>query len=98
MTWHHHGSRHTRGYDSRWVKLRLIILARDAHLCQPCLRLGRPTPATAVDHIINKAKGGTDDPDNLQSICGPCHDEKSLAEASDKPNKPQYGADGWTIT
>ena len=66
-------SRHARGYDHRWVKLRAIALTRDMHLCQPCLATGRATPATQVDHIIPKASGGTDDLDNLQSICAEHH-------------------------
>jgi 5-methylcytosine-specific restriction endonuclease McrA len=34
-----------------------------------------------VDHITPKAEGGTDDHDNLQSICTECHDAKTQAEA-----------------
>ena len=36
--------------------------------------------AKEVDHIITKAKGGTDDPDNLQSLCVQCHREKTARE------------------
>lgn len=75
-------SRHERGYGSAWVKTRDRIMARDKHLCQPCLRKGRPTPADAVDHITAKAKGGTDDDDNLEAICHPCHAAKTQAEAA----------------
>jgi len=80
--WHHtHQSRHARGYDSKWVKTRTIIIARDMGLCQSCKRNGRPTPFAAVDHIKPKAEGGTDDHDNLECVCSACHSEKSLAEA-----------------
>ena len=95
-------SRHERGYDSKWTKLRLTILARDLHLCQTCAALGRPTPATEVDHRIPKAKGGTDDPGNLMAICSPCHKAKSLAEAAQaqgrtiKP-RPQFDAAGRVV-
>jgi hypothetical protein len=27
-----------RGYDHRWVKLRLVVLSCDNHLCKPCCR------------------------------------------------------------
>ncbi|MEG9303316.1 HNH endonuclease signature motif containing protein [Psychrobacter celer] len=37
-------------------------------------------PATDVDHIINKAKGGSDDPSNLQSLCRKCHRSKTANE------------------
>lgn len=73
-------SRHARGYGTAWDKLRKTILERDKHLCQPCLGQGRFTAASQVDHIKPKAKGGTDDPDNLQAICGPCHDDKTARD------------------
>ncbi|MGX8924127.1 HNH endonuclease, partial [Enterobacter hormaechei] len=38
-------SRHQRGYGSKWDRLRPIVLDRDKHLCQECLRNGRYTPA-----------------------------------------------------
>ena len=75
-------SRHERGYGSVWTKIRERILKRDMYLCQACLKLGRTTPATQVDHITPKAQGGTDDDGNLQAICAACHLEKSLAEAA----------------
>jgi 5-methylcytosine-specific restriction protein A len=68
-----------RGYGHAWRVLRARILKRDKYLCQPCLKAGRVTPASAVDHIIPKAKGGTDADENLQSICRPCHDWKTSA-------------------
>lgn len=101
--WQHGKSRHERGYGSAWVKLRATILARDRHLCQPCLAIDRVTPATQVDHITPKANGGTDSTDNLQAICQPCHDAKSRTEAAEAQaalrdeGKAYTGADGWTI-
>ena len=86
------GTRHERGYGSAWTKLRLTILARDSYLCQACLTLGRPTPATDVDHVRAKAKGGTDERDNLQSLCAPCHAAKT---AEDNRRGGATGADGW---
>jgi 5-methylcytosine-specific restriction endonuclease McrA len=100
--WKHGGrSRHQRGYGWGWEKLRTHILARDKHLCQPC-RSGSPsrvTPATEVDHIVPKAKGGTDSECNLQAICEPCHRAKSIADQGKKPRcrKLTFGPDGWPI-
>jgi 5-methylcytosine-specific restriction protein A len=76
----HRTSRHARGYGSAWDRLRAQVLKRDSHLCQPCLRNGRVYPATQVDHIKPKAKGGTDDLANLEAICPPCHEAKTAAE------------------
>lgn len=87
-------SRHQRGYGTHWDKTRKRILGRDKYLCQPCLRASMITPASQVDHIKPKAQGGTDDEDNLQSICKSCHDLKTIKESGGKP-KQAIGADGW---
>jgi len=56
------------------------------------------TPATEVDHIIQKANGGTDDLNNLQSINRECHKIKTAREQGRnlKP-KTQIGLDGFPI-
>jgi 5-methylcytosine-specific restriction protein A len=46
-------------------------------LCRVCKSNGHLTPGTQVDHILAKALGGLDDRTNLQSICGPCHADKT---------------------
>lgn len=94
--WADRGSRHDRGYGSAWIKLRAIIMARDMHLCQPCLAKGRPTPATQVDHITPKARGGTDDPSNLRAICDECHTVKTVSDNGGR-RRPRTGLDGWPI-
>lgn len=78
----HRGSRHDRGYGTAWDKLRLFILKRDNGLCQPCIKQGRVTRATQVDHIVQKKSGGTDEESNLQAICSECHKQKTAREAS----------------
>ena len=75
------GTSHQRGYGSEWQKIRSRILSRDKGLCQPCLRAGRYRPAKAVDHITPKFEGGTDDDENLQAICLPCHEAKTAEES-----------------
>jgi 5-methylcytosine-specific restriction protein A len=95
MAWSH-TSRHERGYGAAWDKLRARILTRDKHLCQACKRKGRLTAANQVDHIKPKAKGGTDDEQNLQSLCKPCHDAKSVVDAGGRA-RVEIGADGWPV-
>ena len=56
-------------------------MQRDGGLCQPCVKAGLVTQGTEVDHVINLESGGTDDLDNLQTICAPCHQAKTVAEA-----------------
>lgn len=70
-----------RGYGYAWQKLRTKILERDGYLCQVCKQSGKLTQATEIDHILNKASGGTDDLDNLQAICKACHKVKTQEES-----------------
>lgn len=93
---HDKRSRHERGYGAAWDKLRRRVLIRDKHLCQPCLRVQRVTPAREVDHITPKAQGGTDDESNLQSICPTCHRAKTATDNGAKP-RLQFDARGWPI-
>lgn len=76
------GSASSRGYDNDWRKIRLVALRRDNYLCQICLKTDRPTQATDVDHIISikKAPERRLDLSNLQSLCKPCHIDKSREE------------------
>lgn len=70
---------------SRWMKIRLRILRRDMGLCQECYRNGRThglIPSTCeTDHVIPLEDGGSNDDDNLQSLCHSCHEAKTAAEA-----------------
>ena len=51
------------------------IRARDNHTCQQCGQ-----PGHEVDHITPRAFGGTDNPNNLQTLCTTCHRKKTLTE------------------
>jgi 5-methylcytosine-specific restriction protein A len=69
------GSSSSRGYDSRWQKLRLYKLARNP-LCERCESLGRIERASLVHHIKPINDGGAVlDMDNLMSVCEVCHDK-----------------------
>lgn len=61
------------------------------------MRAGRTTQARAVDHIINKAAGGSDDPSNLQAICDACHAEKTSREGNGGRSVVEFGLDGWPV-
>lgn len=63
-----------------WQVLRLTALERDRWLCQECLRQGIYTSATDVDHIVPRSLGGSDDLENLQSLCRDCHKRKTFEE------------------
>ena len=74
------GTAAERGYDARWVKLRLFHL-QGAPLCRRCAAQGRVTAADLVDHIVPIADGGAVlDEENLQSLCRRCHDAKTAED------------------
>jgi len=97
--WKHQGSRHARGYGSRWVKLRERILKRDRYLCQcPDCEGGRKRVrvASEVDHIVPKAKGGTDAERNLRAVATDCHRKLTMLQTGKTP-KVRIGIDGWPV-
>jgi 5-methylcytosine-specific restriction protein A len=63
-----------------WRRKRAAILLRDEYTCQAC---GVITSQLEVDHIINRARGGSDDEENLQALCIPCHKLKTAAESAE---------------
>lgn len=69
-----------RGYGWLWRQQREKVMSRDGGLCQICLKKNKVTPATEVDHILGKARGGTDNDENLQAICNECHKQKTIAD------------------
>lgn len=52
---------------------------RDGGRCRVCKRRGNPYATTLLDrlhhhHLIYRSRGGTDEPENVASICAQCHD------------------------
>jgi len=71
------------------------IKARDGYRCQMCGAVHIPEDME-VDHITPIFRGGSEDDDNLQSLCKPCHEDKTASDMGYRI-KPQIGADGWPI-
>ena len=65
-----------RGYGQMWRRLRTMHLNREP-MCRHCAQRGIVQAATMVDHIVPLNDGGTHAPDNLQSLCRACHNEKT---------------------
>lgn len=66
-----------RGYGTAWRKLRAAILERDDYACTTP---GCGAPATEVDHIIPRHQGGSDEHENLRSLCAAHHGTKTGLE------------------
>lgn len=79
----HTTSASERGYGWAWQQAVKRIRERDHDLCQACIRRGSGHIGRygAVDHIVPKAEGGSDDDANLQVLCDPCHTDKTAAES-----------------
>lgn len=56
----------TRG----WRVIRERVLNRDSYCCQRC---GQSEGKMHVDHIVPKRLGGSDLPENLQTLCQYCN-------------------------
>jgi len=59
-----------------WQVTRRRLLDRGQNPCVLCLR-----EAVSVDHIVPRSLGGSDTDDNLRSLCGPCHQDITAAQA-----------------
>jgi len=93
--WNHRKSATERGYGVEHKRLRAILLATEP-LCRICKSKGRTTAATIADHIKPIAKGGPTTLENLQPLCRPCSDRKTLLDRGARP-RPTIGPDGWPI-
>jgi ribosomal protein S27AE len=52
-----------------WKEIRSEILRRDNKCCQVC---GKPHSGQ-VHHVIPRSQGGSNNFDNLMTLCGKCH-------------------------
>ena len=72
--------------DTRWKKLRTLML-RQNPLCEECMgRFGRETPATDVHHII-PIRENPDlrfDKTNLMCVCQECHGKLEAQQVKDE--------------
>lgn len=76
------GSSTARGYGGRWQRLREIVLGQEP-LCWYCRQRGLIVAADTVDHKLPKARGGTDDRDNLCGACSTCNYSKGDRTAAE---------------
>lgn len=65
-----------------WMAIRRAVMLRDGYQCQGC---GIVRLDNEVDHRIPLEQGGSNEMDNLQTLCGGpagCHTRKTKAEAT----------------
>ena len=59
-----------KGFNYEFSSRRAAVLHRDSYTCQIC---GKTHTRLEVHHIIFRRQGGTDDENNLITLCGDCH-------------------------
>jgi len=83
------------------IRGRRLQTIRSAHLrlhplCVHCVAKGVVRLGTQVDHILALSNGGADEEGNRQTLCGPCHSDKTQVDMGRLP-KMYTGPDGWPI-
>lgn len=75
-----------RGFNYGFSSRKEAVLNRDSYTCQIC---GAKNTRLEVHHIVYRSKGGTDDEDNLITLCESCHKKihKGEINVSLKPKK-----------
>lgn len=68
-----------RGYDHSWEKTAAAV-RREEPWCRLHLARNQKVSTAHVDHIVPRARGGTDDRSNLQGLCSSCHSSKTVRE------------------
>lgn len=66
----------------RWKRLRAVVRRRDGYKCVKCGRRGR----LECDHILPRRTHPklVFDPSNVQTLCRPCHFDKSRREEAER--------------
>ena len=64
-----HKGRGALAHGQRWYRIRRAVLDRDGWKCSECGRRGR----LEVHHVKAIADGGSNDLENLRSLCLDCH-------------------------
>lgn len=66
-------------YGRAWKRIRDRYI-KAYPFCEKCKKNGKLTPAEEVHHIKPLSRGGTNDEDNLMSLCTSCHSEITARE------------------
>lgn len=61
-------------------QLRLVVFSRDGWACREC----RSPDKLSVDHIIPVIAGGSDEIENLQTLCRKCNSSKGVKHGNDQ--------------
>jgi 5-methylcytosine-specific restriction endonuclease McrA len=63
-----------KGINYGYANTKAYILSRDGHTCRRCRGTSKDN-RLEVHHIIFRTNNGSDEPDNLMTLCKTCHDK-----------------------
>jgi len=67
------GEGYQKGYNLGFRNRRMYVIERDKRICQVCKGKNCKNRHLTVHHILGKAEGGTDQPENLICVSRECH-------------------------
>lgn len=68
------GKGYQEGPQLGYYNVRAYVLHRDSYRCRHC-RGKSKDKRLRVHHVVFRSQGGTDEPDNLLTLCCTCHDQ-----------------------
>ena len=87
------GEQYQQGALAGWENLKAYAKWRDGYKCRVCGASSRKDPNVKLEvhHIIRRADGGTDVPENVVTLCHDCHEAHHKGERNLKiKNPPQH--------
>ena len=84
------GEQYQQGTLAGWENLKAYAKWRDGYRCRVCGATPRKDPNVKLEvhHIIRRADGGTDTPDNVVTLCHDCHEAHHKGERKLKFKRP----------
>ena len=71
-------------------RIRAQVLAEEP-FCRHCLPKGQRVRSEEVDHVVPLSQGGENHRSNLQALCKPCHEAKTIAERANSASDSAIG-------
>ena len=68
---------------SSWRKVRMAVYERDGGRCQDC-GVSVPVDGFECHHVVERKLGGSDEPENLRTLCADCHKPHTSRFASNR--------------
>jgi hypothetical protein len=82
-----------RTATDEWKWLRREVIIRDEYTCQDCGAKGAAEGSAQLEvhHITPVSEGGTDDKENLVTLCESCHSDRHATEPGEPVAKDDDG-------